>query len=94
MTGGPLRYSGWQFAFFRITFGGYLFVHFTQLMSYAPEIDSPQGTALFAAVLALLAVAFTLGWQRPWVALILGYGWTCLFLLNAANANPALPTVG
>lgn len=36
--------SRWQFALFRILFGGYLALHFAQLLPYAGELFSAEGT--------------------------------------------------
>lgn len=56
--------------------------------------DSPQLITLFLAVMAVLAVLFVLGIQRRIVALLLWYGWVCLFDRNNLIANPGLPFVG
>ncbi len=43
-NGLTLRYSPWQFAFFRILLGIYLTVHFASLIPYAREMFSNEGT--------------------------------------------------
>lgn len=52
--------------------------------------------ALAGAVLllGLLAVAFAAGLARRIVALVLWFGWACLFHRNVFIANPSLPYVG
>lgn len=52
--------------------------------------------ALVAAVatLGVLAVAFAVGCARRIVALLLWFGWACLFHRNVFIANPSLPYVG
>ncbi len=48
----------------------------------------------FLVVLAGLSVAFTLGIRRRLAALLLWYGWACLFNRNNLISNPSLPYVG
>jgi len=67
------------------------FALFPNLLTW---MDSPLGTRLFLAVLALAAVGFAAGWRRPWLALLLWYGWACLFNRNIFIGNPGLPIVG
>lgn len=51
-------------------------------------------TTGFVALLALCAVGLAIGWQRPVMALVLWYGWACLFDRNNLTANPGMPYVG
>jgi predicted DCC family thiol-disulfide oxidoreductase YuxK len=113
-------YPAWQFAFFRIVFGLYLFVHFAQLIPWAGELfsrtgmlgdarlnfthgilpnplerwDTPAFATGFLAMLTLLAGLFTLGIARRTTALLLWFGWACLFNRNNLILNPGLPYVG
>lgn len=113
-------YPARQFAFFRIVFGLYLFVHFAQLIPWAGELfsrtgmlgdarlnfthgilpnplehwDTPAFATGFIAVLTLLAGLFTLGIARRTTALLLWFGWACLFNRNNLILNPGLPYVG
>ena len=48
----------------------------------------------FIVALALLSVALLVGWRRRAVALLLWYGWACLFNRNNLISNPSLPYVG
>lgn len=48
----------------------------------------------FIITLALLSVAFIIGWQRPMVSLLLWFGWACLLDRNNLIANPGIPYVG
>jgi hypothetical protein len=57
-------------------------------------LDSPLGTQLFLVALTGLAASLTCGWQRPWAAFLLWYGWACLFNRNNFIGNPGLPSVG
>ncbi len=57
-------------------------------------MDSPAGATAFTAALVALAVAFTLGWRRNLVALLLWYGWACLLNRNLFISNPGIPMVG
>ncbi len=56
--------------------------------------DTPLGTQLFLGALAALAMLFTVGWKRPWIAFVLWYGWACLLNRNIFINNPGLPMVG
>src|SRR5688572_12325375 len=56
--------------------------------------QSPAFAVGFVSMLALLAVLFTLGIRRRVVALLLWYGWACLFNRNNLISNPSLPYVG
>jgi len=48
----------------------------------------------FVGALALLAVLFTLGFGRRVCAVLLWYGWACLFNRNNLISNPGIPYVG
>jgi hypothetical protein len=56
--------------------------------------DSPLFTQLFIALLSLLAMMFAAGIFRPVVAILLWYGWVCLFDRNNFISNPGLPFIG
>jgi predicted DCC family thiol-disulfide oxidoreductase YuxK len=56
--------------------------------------DSPLQTQLFVGALAAIAISFTLGWHRRICALLLWYGWACLFNRNNLISNPGIPYVG
>jgi len=110
----------WQFAVFRIIFGGYLVWHFVQLAPYAGELFSSDGTlsnprlnftfgvlpnplerfqssafaTAFVVLLAMSAASFALGLFRSLNALLLWYGWACLFNRNNLISNPGIPYVG
>ncbi len=57
-------------------------------------LSAPLETQLFVSALAALALLFALGvWRRP-VAVLLWYGWACLYTRNPLIANPGLPYVG
>lgn len=112
--------SARHFAFFRITLGLYLAVHFAQLLPYGAELfsnqgmlpqpqlnltfgilpnplavwDSPSCITLFLSVLLLLSLAFAAGLQRRIAALLLWFGWACLFNRNNLILNPSIPYIG
>lgn len=54
----------------------------------------PQFPIVFVSVLALVSMAFTAGFFRRTSALILWFGWACLFNRNNLIANPGIPYVG
>ncbi|MEM1083395.1 MAG: DCC1-like thiol-disulfide oxidoreductase family protein [Verrucomicrobiota bacterium] len=57
----------------------------------------PLSDGVIALILVLLVVAslmFTVGVGRPWVALLLWFGWSALFHRNNLIANPSIPYVG
>jgi len=56
--------------------------------------DSPIQIQIFIAVMALLSLCILLGVFRKGAALLLWYGWACLFHRNNLIANPGLPMVG
>jgi len=55
---------------------------------------TPAFVTGFIAVLAGLSLAFLLGAWRRVVALLLWFGWACLFNRNNLISNPSLPYVG
>jgi predicted DCC family thiol-disulfide oxidoreductase YuxK len=55
---------------------------------------TPAFVTGFLAVLAGLSVLFTLGVWRRAAALLLWFGWACLFNRNNLISNPGLPYVG
>ena len=58
------------------------------------HFDSPAFVTAFVAVLGILALLFAGGiWRRP-VAVILWFGWACLFSRNNLISNPGIPYVG
>ena len=57
-------------------------------------LDTPAAVQGFLALLCLAALTFALGYARPAAAVLLWYGWTCLFLRNVLISNPGLPYVG
>ncbi len=57
-------------------------------------LDGPGVIQAALVLLCLLALVFAAGYWRPVTALVLWYGWTCLFNRNLLIANPALPYVG
>ncbi len=57
-------------------------------------IDSPLGVSLFLIVLSIASLLFTVGMKRNIMAIILWYGWVCLFDRNNLIANPGLPFIG
>lgn len=55
---------------------------------------TPAFVTGFLAVLAALSAAFMLGLWRRGAALLLWFGWACLFNRNNLISNPSLPYVG
>ncbi|MDP1579682.1 MAG: DCC1-like thiol-disulfide oxidoreductase family protein [Candidatus Didemnitutus sp.] len=55
---------------------------------------TPFFVTAFLAGLSLLSVLFMLGAWRRWVALMLWFGWACLFNRNNLISNPSIPYVG
>jgi hypothetical protein len=77
--------SGLQFAWFRIVFGGYLAIHFAQLVPYAPELFSnagvlpdPSASPLYGIFPNALA-----HWNTPQFATTFLLGLTILSILFA-----------
>ena len=56
--------------------------------------DSPAFVAGFLWVLLVLSILFTVGLGWRVCALLLWYGWACLFNRNNLISNPSLPYVG
>ena len=56
--------------------------------------DSPACITAFLAGLTLLSVGFAVGWQRRIVAVLLWFGWACLFNRNNLILNPSIPYIG
>jgi predicted DCC family thiol-disulfide oxidoreductase YuxK len=56
--------------------------------------DSPQFVTAFLVALAVLAVAFMAGSYRRTAAVLLWFGWACLFNRNNLIGNPSIPYVG
>jgi len=59
-----------------------------------PWGGTPAFVTGFIAVLALLSAAFMAGIWRGLAALLLWYGWACLFNRNNLISNPSLPYIG
>jgi len=58
------------------------------------RFDSPGEVKIFLIALAAFALCFTIGFGRRWAALVLWYGWTCLFNRNNLTLNPSIPYIG
>jgi hypothetical protein len=56
--------------------------------------DSPAFVTTFVAALVALSVLFALGVVRQAAALLLWYGWACLFNRNVLISNPSIAYVG
>ena len=56
--------------------------------------DAPSFVTAFLLAMTALSVLFTVGVQRRLIAVVLWYGWACLFNRNVLIANAALPYVG
>lgn len=56
--------------------------------------DSPASVAAFLAALVFLSVAFAAGFLRRAAAVLLWYGWACLFDRNNLINNPSIPYAG
>ena len=56
--------------------------------------DSPKFVIVFLVAMSILAVAFAFGLQRRFAALLLWYGWACLFNRDNLINNPSIPYVG
>jgi hypothetical protein len=55
---------------------------------------TPSFVTGFVIALAVLSAAYTLGIGRRLCALLLWYGWACLFNRNNLISNPSIPYVG
>jgi hypothetical protein len=56
--------------------------------------DTPGAVTVFLVVMLVGAVLFTLGVARQFVAIVLWYGWACLFNRNVLISNPSIPYIG
>ena len=56
--------------------------------------DSPQLVTAFLAAMIVLAFLFAAGVVRHVAAVLLWYGWACLFNRNVLISNPSIPYVG
>lgn len=56
--------------------------------------DSPAFVTVFLLALVGLSVLFALGFARHVAALLLWYGWACLFNRNVLISNPSIAYVG
>ena len=56
--------------------------------------ESTMAVTLFVSVMALLSFFIMIGFFRRTSALLLWYGWACLFHQNNLILNPGLPMVG
>ncbi|MDG2247256.1 MAG: DCC1-like thiol-disulfide oxidoreductase family protein [Flavobacteriales bacterium] len=56
--------------------------------------DSPSFVTGVLVTLSVLALLFTIGFKRNWVALLLWVGWISLFGRNNLISNPGLPFIG
>ncbi len=64
------------------------------LPNFLEHYDSPTIVTAFLLALSMLAVAFALGRFRRSAALLLWYGWACLFNRNNLINNPSIPYIG
>jgi predicted DCC family thiol-disulfide oxidoreductase YuxK len=55
---------------------------------------SPAGVAIFLWAMVALSLAFMIGFWRRTAAVLLWFGWACLFNRNNLISNPSLPYVG
>ena len=58
------------------------------------HFDSPAFVAAFLIVLSVLALPFAAGLYRHSAAILLWFGWACLFNRNNLINNPSIPYVG
>jgi hypothetical protein len=56
--------------------------------------DSPACVTCFLVALSILALAFAFGIFRRATAVLLWYGWACLFNRNNLINNPSIPYIG
>jgi predicted DCC family thiol-disulfide oxidoreductase YuxK len=56
--------------------------------------DSPLEITLFLVLLTILSICITLGRFRRVAALLLWYGWACLYHRNNLIGNPGIPMMG
>jgi len=68
------------------------------IYGYFPNIlhclTSATAATSFVISLTVLAFLFTIGFQRRIVAILLWYGWVCLFDRNNLILNPGIPYIG
>lgn len=57
-------------------------------------ITSATAVTVYVGALALLSIAFLIGFQRPIISVLLWYGWASLFDRNNLINNPGIPYVG
>jgi predicted DCC family thiol-disulfide oxidoreductase YuxK len=98
-------YLAWHFAAL-LPYAGELFSAQGVLPRYAlnltykafPDVlafaATPLQAQVFIGVLLLCAISFGLGWWRRTCAVVLWYGWACLFNRNNLISNPGIPYVG
>jgi hypothetical protein len=67
---------------------------FGTLPNLLEHYDSPVFVTVFLIVLSILALAFALGFFRHAAAILLWYGWACLFNRNNLINNPSIPYIG
>jgi hypothetical protein len=67
---------------------------FGVLPNLLAQVDTPVGVTACLVVLAACSVLFTLGVARRSAALVLWYGWACLFNRNVLIGNPSIAYVG
>lgn len=56
--------------------------------------NTPQFATLFVLALTILSMCFAAGIWRHAAAVLLWYGWACLFNRNVLISNPSIPYVG
>ena len=56
--------------------------------------DSPACVGVFLAALTFLSIAFAAGIRRRLAAILLWFGWACLFNRNNLILNPSIPYIG
>ena len=58
------------------------------------HFDSPAVVTAFLAILVILSLTFAAGFFRHIIAVLLWYGWACLFNRNNLISNPSIPYIG
>lgn len=58
------------------------------------SFDSPNFITLFLSLMTFFSVLFLIGFQRKIMAVLLWYGWACLFNRNNFISNPSIFFVG
>ena len=56
--------------------------------------NTPEFATAFVAALTVFSILFALGIERHATAVLLWYGWACLFNRNVLISNPSIPYVG